>query len=100
MSLHRAFLTATAVALAVSTSALALESTATNHAMDSLSGFDTKLETYQALLTAAINELTHRVDICTQAGKGYAPTAPGKDANGCIDLTTTTSDTVPDPTTC
>ena len=42
--------------------ATALESTASNHDMDSLSGFDTKLETYQALLTAALNELTHLIE--------------------------------------
>jgi hypothetical protein len=93
-------LSSAVLCIALPSASFALEATANISDMNSLSGFNTKLETYQALLTAALNELTHRVDVCTQAHKGYAPTASGKDANGCIDLTATTSDTVPDPTTC
>ena len=88
----------TALAVVFCPDATALESTASNHAMDSLSGFDTKIESYQALLTAALNELTHRIDACTATGKLYGPTHPDKDVNGCV--LSVTSSTVPDPTTC
>jgi hypothetical protein len=58
--------------------------TANNHDTDSLSGFDTMLSVLQSILTSAINELTHRIDVCSQKGMLYAPTSRSKDADGCV----------------
>jgi hypothetical protein len=64
--------------------ASALEATSHGNDMQVVSNLGLRLDSLQALLTAAINELTHRVDVCRQKGMLYAPTSASKDADGCV----------------
>ena len=100
MNLQHALHATVIVALGglLSSSPLALEATAGNHDADANAAFAMRLETVQALLTAAINELTHRVDVCTAEGKLYGPTHPDRNANGCV--IQVTSSTIPDADQC
>ncbi len=84
----RLVVTGTVLALASSTSVGALETTATGNPTDIASSMG--LSALQAMLMAAFNSLKNSIDTCAKDGKLYAPTSPGKDANGCISIATPT----------